>query len=34
LAANADLNGWSFASVETLCAELFDREGNKWAPRQ
>lgn len=34
LAENADLSGWSFGSVEELCAELFIREGNKWAPRQ
>lgn len=30
LAAGADLNGWSFAKVEALCEELFDREGTRW----
>ena len=30
LAEGADLNGWSFAAVEALCEEQFDREGTRW----
>ena len=34
LAERGDLNGWSFASVEELCAEVFDRGGNRWNLRK
>ncbi len=33
LAEGADLNGWSFAAVEALCEERFDREGTRWVVR-
>lgn len=33
LAEGADLNGWSFAAVEALCDELFDREGTRWVTK-
>lgn len=29
----ADLRGWSFAAVEKLCSELFDRKGTAWTTR-
>lgn len=30
LSEGAHIDGWDFGSVETLCAEIFDREGNQW----
>lgn len=33
LANGADLGGWSFAAVEAMCEEIFDREGTRWAVR-
>lgn len=34
LAMQADLDGWSYAAVEALCSELFDREGSRWELRE
>jgi len=34
LAEQAELDGWSFAAVESLCAELFDRHGTQWELRR
>ena len=33
LSTGSDLNGWSFAAVEQLCNEVFDRKGTTWALR-
>jgi hypothetical protein len=30
LASGASPTGWSFAAVENLCDEIFDRKGNAW----
>ncbi|WP_419838237.1 DNA methyltransferase [Candidatus Poriferisodalis sp.] len=33
IASSASPAGWSFAAVEALCDETFERRGNSWRPR-